>query len=785
MSLDPKTLAAPISSAAYLREQRDALGAQVLAGTLDAADFPAALSLAVDGWLEALFARAAEGRTKGYALFAVGGYGRGELAPGSDLDLVLVHRHRRHYKEVAERIWYAVWDTGFRLDHSVRTPSEMLHVARGDLKVALGLLDARCIAGDEQLALPIRDAARDLWRQDAARYLKVLYEQVVERHRSAGELAFLLEPDLKQSGGGLRDLAAVSALAVALPSLEPLARSHAIERARRTIGSARVVLHAKTHSSVDRLALEEQDEIADVLGYRDADALMAALAASGRSISALGDEMWRRAKTVFVDRPQRSVEVALGHGVVLRDGEIALQGDVDPAGDPTVLLRVALAAAEQQALIEQATIERLEETYVPPPAPWDPENREMFIALLGTGDALIPIVDTLDQRHLFERLLPEWSRVRNRPQRNAYHRFTVDRHLLEAVARAAELVGEVARPDLLLLAALLHDIGKGASGDHSEVGTVIAEAVMTRMGYPKEDVETIVDLVAYHLVLPEFATRRDLEDPSTATVVAKLVKDRGRLSLLAALTEADGQATGSAAWGPWKAELVARLVERVESVLDGRPLPETGSPELLPDQEELLAGGALALRGAGRRVTVVAPDQPGLLAAVTGALALNGCNVRRAQASGQANGMAIELFDVEPFFEALPNWEKVERDVAAALDGSLELERRLTELERTYAKGRRVLAAHPAEVTVLIDNVTSATASIVEVRTPDRIGILYSIASTLAGADLDVISALVDTLGHEVIDTFYVRNRTGGKIDGPQRIEEIRTAVEERIRSGG
>ncbi|HWD25242.1 MAG TPA: ACT domain-containing protein, partial [Acidimicrobiales bacterium] len=264
--------------------------------------------------------------------------------------------------------------------------------------------------------------------------------------------------------------------------------------------------------------------------------------------------------------------------------------------------------------------------------------------------------------------------------------------------------------------------------------------------------------------------------------VAKLVKDRNRLSLLAALTEADGQATGSAAWGPWKAELVQRLVERVGDVLDGHPAPEPPAPVNSPEQEALIADGRLALRGIGRRVTVVAPDQPGLLAAVTGALALNGCNVRRAQLSTGANEMAIDVFDVEPFFDRLPEWAKVEKDVNAALDGTLQLGARLAELERTYAKGRRVLAAHPAQVKVTYDNRTSSSSTIIEVRTPDRIGILHRIAATLAESGLDVVSALVDTLGHEVIDTFYVRDRSGSKVEDRHRIEAVCSDVEQGVR---
>jgi [protein-PII] uridylyltransferase len=771
-----------------LRAARDALSAAVLAGEIGAADLPARYADIADHWLGALFERATSGKSKGYALIAVGGYGRRQLCLGSDLDLVLLHRGRSGVERVAQSIWYAIWDDGTRLDHSVRTRSEVLAMARSDLKVALGLLDGRLIAGDEKLAQRVLGDALERWLKQSASQLPELERSTATRHREAGELAFLLEPDLKQSAGGLRDLCALRALGDARADLAPVVAAPGLAEAERLVLSARVVLHARTGRDSDRLLLQEQDQVADLLGHADADALMAAVANAGRTVTAASLEAWRRTRMLRASTSADASEVSLGPGIVLRAGEVALSADAEPAGDPTLVVRVAAAAAQRNALIERETMDRLERDAAPLPEPWSDVLRDSFLVLLGTGDALVPVVEALDQRHLFEHLVPEWTAVRNRPQRNAYHRFTVDRHLLEAVARASEHVRDVDRPDLLLMGALLHDLGKGYEGDHSEVGEELAVKIARRMGFDEPDVAILARLVAYHLVIPEFATRRDLDDPSTARLVAKIVENRRTLSLLSALTEADSRATGSSAWSPWKAELVANLAERVGRVLDGVPLPAPQQFAPTPGQVELLAAGKLALRVTGKRVTVVAPDRIGLFAAAAGALALHRCNVRRATAAAGPGGMAVEVFDVEPLFDRTPDWSAVECDLAAILAGSLDLEPLLAEHDRAYARARRPLAAARSPQHVLVDNETSDLASIVEVRAPDRLGLLYEITSALAATGCDVEAAIVDTLGHEVIDTFYVRAAGGGKIVDPLAIQAVSDALDRVVdnsRHGG
>ncbi len=759
-----------------LRSVRDELASDVLSGKLAASELPGRYAAAADEWLVRLFAEATKGRSRGYALVAVGGHGRRELCPGSDLDLVLLHRGHRSYDRVAQAIWYAIWDSGVALDHSVRTRGEVLDVARSDMKVALGLLDGRLVAGDARLCEQTLLSVRELWAKQSPTYLRELEQAGAARHRESGELAFLLEPDVKQSAGGLRDLAALRAIGAAVPDLAPMVETPALVLAGQLVLAVRVVLHCRTGRNSDRLLLQEQDQVAAVLGFADADALMAGVADAGRSVTAASGEIWRRVRVAQTGgRP--AADVDLGGGVVLRGGEVAIAAGTRPADDPDLLLKVAVAAAQRNALVERETLDLLELETTRPPEPWNSSTRDAFLALLGTGDALVPVVEALDQRRLFERLLPEWTAVRNRPQRNAYHRFTVDRHLLEAVVRAGEHVHEVDRPDLLLLGALLHDIGKGYEGDHSEVGEDVATAVARRMGFDDRDVAVLARVVAYHLVLPEVATRRDLDDPATIELVARVVEDRRTLALLRALTEADSRATGPSAWSPWKAELVATLAERVGLLLDGHPLraPAPYVPD--PDDAELLARGALAVRGSGRRVTVVAPDRPGLLAAAAGALALHRCNVRRATASAAGSGMAVEVFDVEPQFDSLPAWNAVERDLAAILDGDLDVSTQLAAQERAYASARRPAAARRPDRYVVVDNAGSDLASIVEVRAPDRFGLLYEITAALVATGCDVEAAFVDTIGHGVVDSFYVRGPDGGKlVEGPA-LERVREAL--------
>ncbi|HEV3281815.1 MAG TPA: [protein-PII] uridylyltransferase [Acidimicrobiales bacterium] len=760
-------------------------------------DFCHAYARVADEWLSELFEAATGGDKRGIALVAVGGYGRGELCPYSDLDVVLLHRGHRGISQMADRIWYPVWDEGISLDHSVRRPGEALELAGSDLRVALGLLDARVVCGDPKVAEPVLEGARDRWAKQKPPWLGVLADQVSERHRSYGDVGFLLEPDLKESHGGLRDVGALLAMMLAVPALADYVDTVAIDKARADLTTIRVQLHRRTGREQNRLLLQEQDQVAEDLGAPDADSLMQTVATAGRTVAWEGDDAWRRrsawSRSRGSSRKRRGANdvgrsttptPAPGHADILTgQDEVLIAQSADLRGDPTLSLRLAAVAAEKDLPIARDTLNQLGRKAPEPEVPWPPEVLAAFVRVLATGPPAVTVLEALDQRHLIERYLPEWAAVRNKPQRNPYHRFTVDRHLLEATANAATLMHRVNRADLLLIGTLLHDIGKGFAGDHTEVGMAISADIARRMGLPGEDVDAVVTMVRLHLLLPDTATRRDLDDPATAERVAKEVGNRSMLELLAALVEADSLATGPSAWGTWKAGLVAELVERTGRLLAGEPAaPPTPwiTDELRMVMDTVRTHRAPALSIEDPTVTVVAPDRVGLLAEVTGVLAIHGLNVRSAVVAGD-DGVAVEVFTVEPSRGRWPAAARLSDDLAAVMRGTLSVDAQLAKLAHTYRKERRTATPHLVSTQVTVDNNASAASTVVEVRAEDVVGQLHRITRALVDCHLDVISAKVSTFGSAVVDAFYVRGPGGGKLTDPRLVNELELAVKERI----
>ena len=363
---------------------------------------------------------------------------------------------------------------------------------------------------------------------------------------------------------------------------------------------------------------------------------------------------------------------------------------------------MAQAAAGADLPIAPHTLARLASQCPALPTPWPRPALEAFVAVPAAGPPAVGVLEALDQAGLLVRLLPEWSSVRSKPQRNRYHRFTVDRHLVEAAAAAAALTRRVARPDLLLLGALFHDLGKGLPGDQTQVGMRVVAGLAPRLGLPAADVDVLVALVQHHLLLPDVATRRDLEDPATARAVADAVGSAEILELLHALTEADAVATGPAAWSSWKAGLVPALVRRASALLAGAPAPRAAA--LADWQQALVDAGSLALAARDDEVTVVAPDGPGLLSTVTGVLALHRLSVRSASACSVSSPAApgtpatsVVVRRVAPRYGALPDWSVVRHDLRRALDGELALPQVLAAREAAY-RSRPVVPVAPPSV---------------------------------------------------------------------------------------
>lgn len=723
-------------------------------------DYCRLLAEVTDDWVVDIFDDALDrvDRPAGrVALLAVGGYGRGELAPQSDLDLLLVHdvkakRVAKEIEPIASAIWYPLWDAGVKLGHAVRRVDETVGLAATDLDSATALLTARPLAGDDDLARQVVEQGLGVWRDKRDRRLAELRHRVRVRQGAAGDVAYRLEPDVKDGHGGLRDVqslwwAQTGGLDLIAEDLIELDRYYDV------LLRARVALHLATARAGDVLRLEDQDAAAVVGGWSDADALMRDVATAGRSIAWLCDENWGRAVGTSTTSPPRAV----APGVVLRDGEIELAADADPAADPTLVLQTAVAAARHQVRIGRATLARLHDEITGWPGPWPVGATDDLIALLLEGHRAIPVLESLDQRDLIARLLPEWTPVRSRPQRNAYHRFTVDRHLWEAAANAAELTHRVTRPDLLVLGALLHDLGKGYPGDHTEVGMDLVRTIGPKLGLVPADVEILVTMVEQHLLLPDVAMRRDLTDPATIEQVAVAVGTVEVLDLLHALTEADSLATGPSAWGDWKEGLVTDLVARVRHVLGGGDVAEV-TWQLFPDAETLsvMASGDVQIARADDVVTVVSPDAAGTFSRIAGVLSLHGLDVVSARAHSDEGGMAASQFRiVAP--DGGVNWRAVEVDLALALEHRLAIEARLAERAATYRRRRRTQAAPPGPPSVTFDDDASSNATVIVVRAVTKIGILHRISKAIGELGLDIRHASVQTMGMEVVDTFYVR----------------------------
>ncbi|MFN0092071.1 MAG: [protein-PII] uridylyltransferase [Acidimicrobiales bacterium] len=758
--------------------------------------FCQAYTEAADAWLRELLERAAASYDGAVALAAVGGYGRGDLCPESDLDVLLLYSGKSAGRspgvgELAERLWYPIWDEGLKLGHAVRTVKEALSLARADLDTATALLDVRHVAGDRRLTTEVAEGARRLWQKQAKGWVRELHRSVTARHDQAGEVAFLLEPDLKAARGGLRDMHTMGWLEAANDdALRPPADRALADEAYLELLDVRVALHRRTGRPGDRLSLQEQDGVAADLGCADAAELMRRVASAGRTIAFLLDDAFDRLELTGRRRPRPS-QTGVGAHVVVVEGQVDLADSVVVEAEqaPMLTLDVALAAARLDARIARRCLERLAGVAWTAPDPWPAALRDRFVELLLTGRPLIAVGETLDQWGLLGRLVSEWAAVRCKPQRNPYHLYTVDRHLLEAVANAAALASSVHRPDLLVVGALLHDLGKGFPGDHTDAGVEVAAQLAPRLGFGPADSAQLVALVRHHLLLPDVATRRDLSEHATIQAVADAVGDRQTLELLDALTEADSLATGPSAWSDWKAGLMRQLVVSTAHVLDGGAPGEMIASDWPPPA--LLARAAdegQVLTAEGNVLTVVTADRPGVFSRVAGVLSLSGLDVLGAQAYSTDDGKALSEFVVVPALSPAAGgpagairWERVVADLERALAGRLALEARLAERARAYdRRGARPPAAF--EESVLIDNDASPAASVIEVRARDGVGLLYRITRALADLDLDIRSAKVQTMAHDVVDAFYVRDAAGRKITDPEHLREIERAVLHALR---
>ncbi|WP_436699215.1 [protein-PII] uridylyltransferase [Nocardioides sp. BYT-33-1] len=707
---------------------------------------------------------AAAGPDSGVALVAVGGYGRCELAPYSDLDVVLVADEgvdEECWTALAEQIWYPLWDSGAKLDHAARTLPEMLSAAEGDVRVASGLLDVRHVAGDHSVALRLRTTALTQWRRHARERLPELGELVRGRHRRVGELAHLSLPDVKEAEGGLRDATVLKSLTATWLVDVPAAD---LERCRQQLLDVRDLLHAAAGRASDRIAPEHWASLADGLGQPDEAAAQRYVRELGRRVTHLSRLAWRRTDDALrrtpAARPRRPELQRVAPGIALSRGEIVLDRGARPDQDPALLLRAAAEAAARDVVLAPPTAARLVRDGAALPEPWPDEARHQLVRLLAAGPGLLPVWETLEETGALARILPEWERIRLLPHASPIHRYTVDRHVVETCIEASGLIRDVSRPDVLVVAALLHDIGKGELTEHSVAGAPIARAIATRMGFDRREVALIGQLVRWHLLLADMATTRDPDDPATIDALVEHVDSVDALVLLTALSEADAKAASPKAWSSWRAGLVLDLSRRARAALQRGSVPPALRVDEVPVPADAVDGGVSIVVepvADGSRVTVIALDRVGLLADVAAVFALRRVTVRAARMWSQGE-WAVSVWDVGD-----------DRLDAGALRDQLDA---ITS-RRVDAAARLAPRHTPGELepAVVVRPEASDHATVIEVRAADRLGVVHRVSAALAALDMTVRSAHISTLGPQAVDVFYVQEAAAGALSETRAAE--------------
>jgi [protein-PII] uridylyltransferase len=806
----------PGPSGASVPETESACGASDLAASrrqllsegrqLDAAALRKAWLDLHESWLTAKAAEIGITEDSGFALVGVGGLGRRELAPHSDLDLMLLHDNQSAevIEGVADRLWYPLWDANVRLDHSVRTAGGALNVANSDLIAALGMLDARHIAGDTRLSTELIDGARRQWRSAIRSRMDELVELTYARWERCGRIAQRAEPDLKSGRGGLRDVQLLDALGIAQlidrhGMANPDMPGGSLDAAYLTMLNVRTELHRVSGRGRDELLAQFGDEVSAALGVGDRFALARMLSDAGRTIAyhaetglrTAQNALPRRGISALVRRPKRR---PLDEGVVEYDGEIVLAREAQPHNDPGLVLRVAAASADTGLPIAAATLSRLAASVPDLPTPWPREALDDLLVVLLAGPTTVGTIEALDRTGLWGRLLPEWDAVRDLPPRDVSHKWTVDRHIVETAVNAAPLTTRVARSDLLALGALLHDIGKGRGVDHCVFGAELVIPIAERLGLSPQDVDTLASMVRHHLLLPIAATRSDLNDPRTIESVAEtLGGDPQLLELLHALAEADSKATGPGVWSDWKASLMADLVRRCRMVMAGEPLSQ--AEPIAPHYLSLAAdhGVHVDISGAGERLSVVmvAPDHLGLVSKAAAVLALNSLRIHSATANIH-QGVAIIEFVASPLFGAPPEAGLLRQAFTGALNGVDvlgALEKRDSDASgAATARAGEIQAGAPltrstAPPRILWLETVCPGQLILEVRAMDRLGLLALLTRALERAGADIVWAKVNTFGSTAADVFCVTAPVADGAGGSDTDLEhgARTAIEQNL----
>ncbi len=798
---------------------------------------------------------------------ALGGYGRSELHPLSDIDLMVVYAGELspYVQRTMQELLYSLWDLGLQVGHSLRSLDDCVAMARTDFPSRTSMQEARFLAGDRRLFARFRRVLREnVYRRDFAQFLETTLGERDQRYRRYGASPYIGEPNVKESAGGLRDVHTAMWLGAAkfeARTLRELAdkglitprEQAATDAALTFLWRVRNELHFFSGHKNDVLGRDLQPRIAKNLGYENDDTslgverFMRDYYLHARVIHRVSRRLIARCQETLSRRgsaERRQRQQALADGLVFFDGQLHL-ADRDPGplrAEPSRLMKVFWhlhrLGCELSLDLERALEDSL--YLVDGGFQRSPAVRELFLDICRTWGRAAQTFSEMHELGLLGRYLPEFGALTCLVQYDVYHKFSADQHSLLAVEHlealapgqsaesegAAQVFNEVEKPELLMLGMLLHDVGKAKGHGHVAKGIPLVRELVVRMGLEPADGAVVEFLVAHHLTLSHIAQRRDIDDPKTVADLAAIAGDPQRLKMLYLLTWADMRAVGPGVLTPWQAVILHELYRRALVRLTGGRAERPSRPQLA-ERLRVAAGGEqpaqavkahlammsdryVATTGVQRMaehlrmlhqlsntsvvtelfhhpdlrssdLVVVTRDLPGLFALIAGTLASQGVNIISAQIHTRADGIAIDTFQVnEPTGEAVTSpatWARTLDALRAVLIGDAQV---ATLLEKRRAAGRATtLAGGSAKIT--LDNHLSDDYTVLEVKCPDRLGLLYLVTRTLAALGLDIATARIATEIDQAVDTFYVHDGRGGKIEDPDALGRVRAALEQAL----
>jgi [protein-PII] uridylyltransferase len=861
----------------YLEAARERLFAWHVAGASGTAVVQA-FTAAVDALVHTLFQASVEEASQRFAqldqrfaLVAQGGYGRAELNPYSDLDLLFLYPHKGEpfIEYVAERILYTLWDARLTVGNALRNVRECLRLAASDFKVKTALLDARLVCGDQALYEEFSQRMeKEVLSRNAERFFAEVLAEIAARHHRYGDSVYLLEPQIKEGQGGLRELHSALWMAKVKFKTNRLAElvqkgiltereREEVEQAREFLFRVRNSLHFLARAHQDQLTFDYQERIAALLGYEDSahlkgvEQFMRAYYLSAATLDRFAADMIercvRRSRSYFPFSWARVRRIR--PGVTIAHDLLSIAGPELLQEDPSNFVRIFLDAQRHEVKISRATKRLLREHLHLLDDTWrsHPSTVEAFFQILRGRN----VADTLREMHqagVLGAFLPEFGALTCMVLHDVYHIYTVDEHSLravqelewlragkyrEAVPLLTHVMRDIDRVDLLLLGMLLHDIGKGRGGGHSERGAAMCDGIAARLHLNPDEAAQVKFLVAQHLNMSHLAQRRDIHDPRLIIDFARRVETLDNLKRLYLLTFADMRAVGPKIWNSWHDMLLAELYLRTAEVFEreafveedyrdraarvrqrvaaASTVPEAirerflaGMPEryflstpeetilhhleLYRDYQDHPGDVVCSVRHFRERAfsewTVVTADRPGLFSMITGVLLAEGMNILTANIHTSTAGVAVDVFRIShgdhPETVTLPErWSRAEANLRHVLQGSLDVEELVARTRPRLGLPRRYTPKVPTQIEV--DNQVSDHYTVLDVYTHDRVGLLFTITNTLYHLGLSIHLAKITTNVDQVLDVFYVTGPDGKKIVAPAELERIRSVLYERL----